>query len=131
MKGARQLQTTTVRMKSSTSIFRSFDEEKAKQFYCEFLGFHLDWEHRFEEGMPLYMQLSHGDFLLHLSEHHGDCCPGATIRIEVDSLTTYYTSLQSKKFNYMNPAIETTPWGTLEMCVIDPFGNKLIFFQDN
>jgi catechol 2,3-dioxygenase-like lactoylglutathione lyase family enzyme len=34
-------------------ILRIFDEAKAREFYCEFLGFAVDWEHRFEDGLPL------------------------------------------------------------------------------
>lgn len=37
-------------------IFRIFSVEKAMEFYCGFLGFHLDWEHRFGENFPLYCQ---------------------------------------------------------------------------
>src|SRR5262245_37133532 len=33
-----------------------FDEAKA--FYVAFLGFRVDWEHPFEPGLPLYMQVS-------------------------------------------------------------------------
>jgi catechol 2,3-dioxygenase-like lactoylglutathione lyase family enzyme len=29
-------------------IFRIFDVEKAKDFYVGFLGFRVDWEHRFD-----------------------------------------------------------------------------------
>ena len=54
-------------------IMRIFDEDKAKEFYLGFLGMELDWEHRFEDGYPIYMQVSLGDFVLHLSEHSGDC----------------------------------------------------------
>jgi len=39
----------------SISIRRIFDEAKAREFYLDFLGFTLDWEHRFEDGLPLYM----------------------------------------------------------------------------
>ncbi|HVC64682.1 MAG TPA: glyoxalase superfamily protein, partial [Candidatus Dormibacteraeota bacterium] len=39
-------------------IFRIFDVEKAKEFYVDFLGFRVDWEHRFDETAPLYMQIS-------------------------------------------------------------------------
>ena len=42
----------------TTPILRIFDEAKAKEFYVDFLGFKVDWEHRFEEGLPLYMQIS-------------------------------------------------------------------------
>jgi hypothetical protein len=42
----------------TTPILRIFDEAKAKEFYIDFLGFKVDWEHRFEAGLPLYMQIS-------------------------------------------------------------------------
>ncbi|MEM6436951.1 MAG: glyoxalase superfamily protein, partial [Cyanobacteria bacterium P01_D01_bin.115] len=38
----------------TTPILRIFDEAKAKEFYVDFLGFQVDWEHRFQPGMPLY-----------------------------------------------------------------------------
>ena len=34
----------------ATPILRIFDEAKAKEFYVAFLGFKVDWEHRFEPG---------------------------------------------------------------------------------
>ena len=58
-------------------ILRSFDEGKLRAFYLDYLGFLIDWEHRFGPGMPLYLQVSRGDWIIHLSEHHGDACPGA------------------------------------------------------
>lgn len=36
----------------TTPILRIFDEGKALEFYVEFLGFHVDWQHRFEPGFP-------------------------------------------------------------------------------
>src|SRR6266850_539584 len=50
----------------TTPILRIFDEAKAKEFYVEFLGFKVDWEHRFEPGLPLYMQVSKDECVLHL-----------------------------------------------------------------
>jgi hypothetical protein len=47
-----------VNFNSPIPILRSFDEAKAKEFYVDFLGFTVDWEHRFEDNTPLYMQLS-------------------------------------------------------------------------
>jgi hypothetical protein len=41
-------------------VFRIFDVDKAKEFYCGFLGFALDWEHRFGDHFPLYCQVSRG-----------------------------------------------------------------------
>jgi hypothetical protein len=54
-----------------TPIFRIFDIEKAQLFYLNFLGFKLDWEHRYEENMPLYMQISLNDTVIHLSRING------------------------------------------------------------
>jgi catechol 2,3-dioxygenase-like lactoylglutathione lyase family enzyme len=62
-------------------ILRMFDIRKAKEFYVDFLGFKVDWEHRFGPEFPLYMQLSRADCLLHISEHHGDAAPGSAIRV--------------------------------------------------
>ena len=107
-------------------VLRTFSEEKAKEFYIDFLGFSVDWEHRFEEQAPLYMQISKGECIIHLSEHHGDCSPGASLRIEVDKLDEYQQVLNGKKYCNARPGIVTQPWGT-DMTIADPFGNKVIF----
>jgi hypothetical protein len=62
-------------------ILRIFDIAKADEFYQGFLGFSVDCDHRFDPGAPLYRQISRGNLLLHLSEHHGDGSPGARIRV--------------------------------------------------
>lgn len=64
-----------------TPVLRIFDEAKAREFYVDFLGFQVDFEHRFEPGTPLYMGISRDGCKLHLSEHHGDGTPGTTLRI--------------------------------------------------
>ena len=112
--------------KSSVPILRSFDEEKAKEFYVQFLEFGIDWEHRFEKDLPLYMQLSKGSCVIHLSEHHGDSSPGAALRIEVDDLESYHQKLIEKQYKNARPGVNEAPWG-LDMPISDPFGNKLIF----
>ena len=112
-------------------IFRSFDEDKAKAFYKGYLGFEIDWEHRFHEGAPLYMQLRLGDVILHLSEHHGDGSPGANIRIGCDDLKAYWHALNSKEYAYAKPGEPgETPWRSVEMTITDPFGNRLTFVQE-
>jgi uncharacterized glyoxalase superfamily protein PhnB len=111
----------------TTPILRIFDEVKAREFYVDFLGFKVDWEHRFEPGLPLYMQLSKDGCVLHLSEHHGDCSPGAAVRIETSDLDAFHAELALKRYKYARPGIENTPWGTREMSVKDPFGNRLTF----
>ena len=62
-------------------VLRIVDVAKAKEFYLDFLGFRIDWEHRFADDAPVYMQIARGDLVLHLSEHHGDGSPGATVYV--------------------------------------------------
>ncbi len=111
----------------TTPILRSFDEAKAREFYLGFLGFKVDFEHRFEPGMPLYMQVSRGDCVLHISEHHGDASPGAAMRIEVSDIDAFHQELAAASYKYARPGIEATPWDTREVTVRDPFGNRLVF----
>ncbi|WP_457279417.1 glyoxalase superfamily protein [Polaromonas sp. P5_D5] len=111
----------------TTPILRIFDEAKAREFYIDFLGFKVDWEHRFEPGMPLYLQISKGGCVLHLSEHHGDCSPGAAMRIETDELDAFHQQLLAKNYKHARPGIEDTAWESRDMSIRDPFGNRLTF----
>ncbi|MGE3151214.1 MAG: glyoxalase superfamily protein [Nitrospiraceae bacterium] len=110
-------------------ILRIFDEAKAKEFYLDFLGFTVDRQHRFESSLPLYMQLSKDGCILHLSEHHGDSSPGAALRIETTELEAFQKTLLAKQYPYARPGIEETPWGSRDMSIRDPFGNRLTFTQ--
>ena len=113
-------------MHAPIPILRSFDEAKMREFYLDFLGFRLDWEHRFEAGLPLYVQVSRGDCVLHVSEHHGDASPGGALRIRVDDLDALHAELAGKQYRHARPGIEAMPWGR-DLTVHDPFGNRLVF----
>ncbi|MGA8152527.1 MAG: glyoxalase superfamily protein [Terriglobales bacterium] len=110
-------------------ILRIFDERKAKEFYRGFLGFTIDWEHRFEPNTPLYMQVSKGDVLLHLSEHYGDGVPGTATLLVMTGIEEFCRDLQRKKYKYYRPGIQLQPWNAKEMAVIDPFGNRIRFAE--
>ncbi len=111
----------------TTPILRILDETKAREFYVDFLGFKIDWEHRFEPGAPLYMQVSKDDCVLHLSEHYGDGTPGAAVRIHASDIDGFHHELTAKQYKYARPDIQEQSWGTREMSVKDPFGNRLTF----
>ena len=110
-------------------ILRTFDIAKADEFYLGFLGFTVDWNHRFDDKAPLYRQVSRNGLVLHLSEHHGDGTPGAKLRVLMRGVRAFQKQLAEKPYRYMRPGLETTPWGTIETGVIDPFGNHLIFYE--
>ncbi len=118
-------------LKEIVPILRMFDINKAREFYVDYLEFTVDWEHRFEPDLPLYIQISKNDLKIHLSEHYGDCSPGAAIRIEVTGIKELQRNLMNKHYNYSKPGLENTPWGSEECCVIDPFGNRIIFYEYN
>ena len=83
----------TTRFTRTVPILRIFDVAKAREFYLDFLGCKVDWEHRYAPDLPLFMQVSLGEVILHLSEHHGDCSPGAKITIEMTGLAAYHADL--------------------------------------
>ena len=115
-------------LRKTIPILRIFDEAKAREFYVGFLGFTIDWEHRFSPDAPLYLQVSRDECLLHLSEHYGDCSPGAAIRIATTDLDAFHAELTAKQYKYAGPGIDEQPWGR-EVSVRDPFGNRLIFSE--
>ncbi len=109
-------------------ILRIFDEEKAKAFYAGWLGFTVDWEHRFGYDFPLYMQVSKDGCVLHLSEHHGDATPGAHLRIGCDDIDGFAGWLKDRPYKYARPGDpQDMPWGTRDLTLTDPFGNRLTF----
>jgi len=113
----------------TTPILRIFDETKAREFYVDFLAFRVDWEHRFDKDFPIYMQISKDNCIIHLSGHHGDACPGSALRIETNELESFHQDLVAKEYKYALPGIEEMPWGSKDMSVIDPFGNRLTFTE--
>lgn len=110
-----------------TPILRSFDAPLMRAFYVDFLGFELIFEHRFEATLPLYCGLKRDACELHLSEHHGDASPGASVRIAVDDVDALAAELSAKHASHNRPSVQLTPWGTRDFSVTDPFGNRLTF----
>lgn len=116
---------------SPTPLLRSFDEARTKAFYLDFLGFELLFEHRFGDGMPLYMAVGRGQCELHLSEHYGDATPGSATRIPVDDVSAYMAVLRAKNFGNARPGEpRETPWGSREITITDPSCNRLTFYTD-
>lgn len=119
----------SVELRTAIPILRIFSVDKAKEFYLGFLGFTLDWEHRFGENFPLYAQVSRGGLALHLSEHHGDACPGAAVMIMMQGIDAYHREMTATDYRYAKPGIEEEPWGARTIKVTDPFGNRLTFAE--
>ena len=109
-------------------IVRIFDEAKAREFYVDFLGFEVDWEHRFGDNFPLYMQVSRAGMGLHLSGHHGDATPGSNIFVTMRGVHAFQQELAAHDYRFMKPGVEELPWGDV-MEITDPFGNRIRFCE--
>src|SRR5437016_1867735 len=103
-------------------ILRIFNVDKAREFSVGFLGFSIDWEHRFDDNTPLYMQIKRDKLVLHLSEHHGDACPGSTVLVRMTGIDELAGELAAKGYKYLRPGVEMMPWNARCMVVTDPFG---------
>lgn len=108
-------------------IFRIFDYRKAIEFYIDWLGFTIVWEHVFEEGLPKYIEITREGLTIHLSEHHGDATPGAKVFLWCIGLKEYHKMLIDKKYKHSRPGLEETFYNAWSVEVIDPFGNRLSF----
>lgn len=114
-----------IKLTSTVPILRIFSVEKAREFYIDYLGFKVEFEHRFGENFPLYMGISRDGITLHLSEHHGDATPGSTVFINATGVDELRDELHAKDYRYLKPGVEIMEWGTKVMQLTDPFGNRL------
>ena len=68
-------------------ILRIFDVARAREFYLDYLGFRLEWEHRFEAELPLYM----------------DATPGSTVFLRVTGLEAFHRELSATNYRFARP----------------------------
>jgi len=117
----------TIEFERAIPIFRIFSLEKAREFYVDFLGCKVDWQASFAPDSPVYMQVSRGALVLHLSEHHGDATPGSHAYVITNGVRDLHRELNDKKYRHNRPGLDEQEWGMLEVTVIDPFANRITF----
>jgi hypothetical protein len=109
-------------------VLRIFSPEKAREFYLGFLGFEEIWTHA-PPGAPCYFEIARDGLALHLTEHHGDCTPGALVFVETVDIAALHAELAAKAYPFNRPGLEPAPWGGRMMETTDPFMNRLRFWQ--
>ena len=97
-----------VEFQQTIPILRIFDVQKAKDFYCGFLGFNIEWEHHFPDDSPAYIEVSRDGMTLHLSEHHGDCTPGSTVFVWMTGIDDFHKEITSKPQPHRASSIATS-----------------------
>ena len=102
------------------------DWKRTQQFYVQGLGFTIDWEHRFEPGLPVFAQLTRDGLSLFVTEHSGDCEVGGAAYFVVDDVDALYREISRNGIKVLEPPTDA-PWGAREMTIKDPDGNTLRF----
>ncbi len=116
-----------IQFQRTVPVFRIFSIEKAREFYLDYLGFKVDWEHRFTPDAPVHMQVSRGELAIHLSEHHGSGSPGAIAYVYMTGVRELHRELDAKNYPYLRPGLNEQEWGMTELTVTDPFYNRITF----
>lgn len=106
--------------------FRITSAARSLPFYVDGLGFAVDWQHQFEPGFPLFLQLTREGQTLFLTEHTGDCEVGGAVCFVVPDVDACFR-LFSANGIVPTKAPHSTPWKSREMLVTDPDGNRLRF----
>lgn len=96
-------------------ILRVADAGIAAGWY-ERLGFAKQWEHRFEPGLPAFVEVARGAVRLFLSEHAGDARPDTLVYLRV-------CDVEAVAAEFGAP-VKDAPWGP-EVELRDPDGNRL------
>ena len=71
-----------------------------------------------------YLQISRGDLILHLSNHHDDGTPGTAVLVETRGVADLHTELHATGYRHVLPGLEPHPRGR-EVTVIDPASNRV------
>lgn len=109
-------------------VLRIFDHAKALGFYVDWLGFKINFEHRFEPGLPVYIEVQRENICLHLSEHHGDGTPGTHVFVWMEyGVAKFHEELLAKEYKYNRPGLHKAFYEALSFTVHDPFGNQISF----
>lgn len=99
-------------------FLRVRDAEAAAAWYAR-LGFAVEWRHRFEPHLPLFISIVRPElrWQLFLSEHEGDARPGALVYLYTDQVEPIASEFGVEA--------ERAPYGLLELELVDPDGNRL------
>ena len=114
-------------------VLRMSEEAAAKAFYVDFLGFEIEWEHRFEDSpeSPLYMQIRLGQEVIQLNGHAKPDTPPAEVRTLVRGVQAFCNHLRSIESKFPKPSVVDPRYSgkNTDMNLIDPFENYLFFWE--
>lgn len=110
-------------------VLRVHRADQSREFYLDFLGFSVEWEHQFADDLPLYLRLVRDGARLDLSEHHGDGTPGAVVWIPIRDAEALRDELLASGYAQARPGVQHDAPGGPTIEVTDPSGNVLRLCQ--
>jgi catechol 2,3-dioxygenase-like lactoylglutathione lyase family enzyme len=84
-------------MRRVVPALRITNYERSKKFYLDQLGFILEWEHRFEPKLPVFMSIALDGMRLYLSEHSGDCQVGGLVHFVVSDVDALHSTFKVRQ----------------------------------
>ena len=102
----------------------------AENFYCNLLGFTLQFAYRpsHDDIDPAYLGVVRDGAELHLSSFPGDGVVGSAVYVFVEDVDALHAELAATGASIDTPPVDQT-WGTREMFMRDPDGNRIQFGQ--
>lgn len=102
-----------VKLKFAIPLLHVTSSVSAAEFYCNGLGFKLEFAHRADDSMPdpCYMGISRDGVWLHLSSFSGDGVSGGVANILMDNVDALHAELLARDVNIDSGPVDQT-WGT-------------------
>lgn len=116
-------------IQASIPVLHVSHSREARAFYCDQLGFKLEFEWRpSERDEPCYFGVSRDGQWIHLSSFSGDGVAGNVVMLVVDDVDAYHHELRAKGVTIDSGPVDQD-WGNREMYVKDMDGNTLRYTQ--
>jgi catechol 2,3-dioxygenase-like lactoylglutathione lyase family enzyme len=101
--------------------------ERSKAYYVSTLGFTVDWEHRFEPDLPVFMSLVRDGMQIYLTEHRGDCQVGGLVHFLIADVDAWHAEFRER--GAIVAEAPNNDLGFRNMTIKDPDGNQLRFME--
>jgi len=115
---------TTAKVTQCIPALQSNDAAASFAFYQSALGFQKNWEHRYAEGLPLFIEMSIEGMTVFITEHENESAFGSELYFYVEEIDALAASIKEKGIPFEVEPYDT-PYGTREFNLKDPDGNKL------
>jgi uncharacterized glyoxalase superfamily protein PhnB len=115
--------TDQVELRSSVPVIPVASADEAIAFYCDQLGFVVDFE------VEDYAGVRRDAVLLHLDGVINSAAGEVTCRVETRGVDALFAEMEPRGIIDPDEPIHTMPWGSRQFSVRDSCGNRITFVQ--